>query len=75
MGQEVGRMLYNFIELIGGVTIKDIENFKYLEASSVVYIWPYVQTSGAKWLPFTGKSVESVRAHATIYNIERTEIK
>lgn len=59
MEQHVGRMRYNFVKLILGVTTENI--------------WLHMQAAGVKRFPFEGEFVEYVCAGTTLHNLECAE--
>jgi ubiquinone/menaquinone biosynthesis C-methylase UbiE len=68
-----GFMLYDFSQLIPGITVKGIDVSQYAIENAVEPMRPHVQVADARKLPFADKSFDVVISINTIHNLDREE--
>jgi len=73
VGCAKGFMLYDFAQLIPGITVKGIDVSAYAIENAVDAIKPHVQVADASALPFPDKSFDVVISINTIHNLPRDE--
>ena len=67
-------MLYDFAQLIPGITLKGIDISRYAIENAVADMRPHVQVGSAVDLPFPDKSFDVVISVTTVHNLERAEL-
>ncbi len=70
-----GFMLYDFIQLIPGITVAGIDISKYAIENAKEEIKPFLQVANAKDLPFEDNSFDLVISITTVHNLNREECK
>jgi SAM-dependent methyltransferase len=73
VGCAKGFMLYDFAQLIPGITVKGIDVSAYAIANAIDAVKPHVQVADARALPFPDKSFDVVISINTIHNLPRDE--
>jgi len=73
VGSAKGFMLYDFMQLIPGITVAGIDISEYAIAHAKEETKPYVSVANAKELPFEDKSFDLVISITTIHNLDRKE--
>ena len=74
VGCAKGFMMYDFAELIPGITVKGIDVSEYAVKNSIEDMRPHVDVADAKSLPYEDKSFDYVISVTTIHNLERAEL-
>ena len=75
IGCAKGFMLYDFTQLIPGITISGIDISAYAINNSLPNIRPFVQIANATKLPFPDRSFDLVISINTIHNLPLTSLK
>lgn len=70
-----GFMLYDFQNLIPGITVAGIDISSYAIEHSIPSIKPYLTVCSAKKLPFPDKSFDLVISINTLHNLEKEDLK
>jgi SAM-dependent methyltransferase len=70
-----GFMLYDFMQLIPGITIAGIDISEYAIANAKEEVKPYIKEGDARHLPFGDKSFDLVVSINTIHNLNREDCK
>jgi len=73
VGCAKGFMMYDFAQLIPGITVKGIDISPYAIENAVETMRPHVQVANATKLPFADKSFDVIISINTIHNLERKE--
>jgi SAM-dependent methyltransferase len=74
VGCAKGFMMYDFAELIPGITVKGIDVSEYAVKNSIEDMRPHVEVADAKSLPYEDKSFDYVISVTTIHNLDRDEL-
>jgi len=75
VGCAKGFMLYDFLQLIPGVTVAGIDLSEYAISHAIPEVKPFLQVANAKNLPFTDKSFDLIISINTIHNLPLKECK
>ncbi len=75
VGCAKGFMLYDFTQLIPGITVSGIDISGYAIENAKEEIKPFVKVGDARELPFEDKSFDVVIAINTIHNLKRDDCK
>ncbi len=75
MGSAKGFMLYDFLNLIPGLTVAGIDVSKYAHNHSLSEVKSYLQIGNAKKLPFPDNSFDLVISINTIHNLNLQDCK
>ena len=74
VGCAKGFMLYDFIQMIPGITVKGIDISRYAIENAIEDMRPHVQVGSAVELPFPDKSFDIVLSITTLHNLKRPEL-
>lgn len=74
VGCAKGFMMYDFTQMIPGITVKGIDVSQYAIDNAVEDMKPHVQVANATKLPFPDQSFDVVISINTIHNLERSEL-
>lgn len=66
-----GFMLYDFTQLIPGITVAGVDISEYAISNAKEDVKPYLRVADAKELPFEDKSFDLVISVTTIHNLDR----
>lgn len=75
VGCAKGFMLYDYAQLIPGITLAGIDISEYAIANAVDEVKPFVQVANAKDLPFADNAFDLVISVNTVHNLEIEECK
>ncbi len=70
-----GFMLYDFMQLIPGITVAGIDISQYAISNAMEEVKPFVQVGNAKELPFEDNSFDLVISITTLHNLERNDCR
>lgn len=73
VGCAKGFMLYDFTQIIPGITIKGIDISEYAIENAVPQVRAHLSIANATKLPFPDKSIDVVLSVTTLHNLERDE--
>jgi len=73
VGSGKGFMLYDFVKLIPGITVKGVDISEYAIEHTLDEIKPHVQVANAKNLPFPDNSFDLIISINTVHNLEKEE--
>lgn len=73
VGCAKGFMLYDFCNLIPGITVKGIDISEYAIANAIEPMKPFVEVGDARHLPFDDNSFDLVISITTLHNFEEEE--
>jgi ubiquinone/menaquinone biosynthesis C-methylase UbiE len=75
VGCAKGFMLYDFCELIPGISVQGIDVSEYAITHSKEAVRPFLKVADARALPFKDKSFDLVISINTIHNLEGEDLK
>jgi len=74
IGCAKGFMMYDFAQIIPGITVKGIDVSDYAIENAMDAMKPHVQVADARKLPFADKSFDVVISINTIHNLELADL-
>ncbi len=74
VGCAKGFMLFDFMQLVPGITVAGIDISSYAIENAVEAVKPFVKVADARKLPFADKSFDVVISITTVHNFDRAEL-
>lgn len=74
IGCAKGFMLYDFMELIPGISVEGIDISEYAIEHAVEQVKPFIKVGNALKLPFEDNSFDAVISITTLHNLEKEQL-